>query len=72
MIMMTDRVRIKKQGLIMHSLYPSVSHLQVCFDVREDAGPVIVTSPTLKITFGPTGGPRLVRRHRNCDELREY
>jgi hypothetical protein len=43
MIMMTDRVRIKeKQGLIMHSLYPPVSHLHVCFDVREEASPVIV------------------------------
>ena len=56
----------------MLSLYPSVSRRQVCFDVREEASPVIATSPAVKITFGPTAGPRLVRRHRNCDELKEY
>jgi hypothetical protein len=54
----------------MLSLYPSVSRLQVRFDVREEASPIIATSPSLKITFEPTGDPRLVRTHRcNCDEL---
>ena len=39
----------------MLSLYPSVTRLQVCFDVSEEASPVIATSPSLKITFGPQG-----------------
>jgi hypothetical protein len=63
MIMMSDRVRIKKT-MPNHALYPSVSRLHVCFDVSVEAIPAITTS-----TFGPTGG-RLGDTAR--DNVREY
>ncbi|NP_001134428.1 PHD finger protein 21A [Salmo salar] len=54
---------LKKQLHELQAKITALSEKQVCFDVREEASSIIATSPALKITFGPTGGQRLARRH---------